>query len=121
MPRKSRSFGALPERGDVVVFRWPGDASQVWVKRVIGSPGDRIALRSGRLSINGDPVGLRADGVGEAEFVTMRRARDATSGAPASMSPASQVNIRAGQLPPAEANGVAYSRIPLNASPNGRA
>jgi drug/metabolite transporter (DMT)-like permease len=32
-----------------------------------------------------------------------------------------QVNIRAGQLPPAEANGVSYLRIPLNALPNGRA
>ena len=61
------------------------------------------------------------DGVGEAEFVTMRRARDATLGAPALMLPALQVNIRAGQLPPAEANGVAYLRIPLNALPNGRA
>src|SRR5947209_2531302 len=33
-----RIFGALPERGDVVVFRWPGDPSQTWVKRVIGLP-----------------------------------------------------------------------------------
>jgi signal peptidase I len=73
LPRTSRLFGALPERGDVVVFRWPGDASQVWVKRVIGLPGDRIALRSGRLSINGDPVGLRADGVGEAETESGRQ------------------------------------------------
>ena len=48
LPRTSRLFGALPERGDVVVFRWPGDASQVRVKRVIGLPGDHIALRSGR-------------------------------------------------------------------------
>ena len=73
LPRTSRLFGALPERGDVVVFRWPGDASQVWVKRVIGLPGDRIALRSGRLSINGHPVGLRADGVGEAETESGRQ------------------------------------------------
>ncbi|MDR7295289.1 glyoxylase-like metal-dependent hydrolase (beta-lactamase superfamily II) [Pelomonas aquatica] len=57
------------------------------------------------------------DGVTEAEFVAMRRARDATLGVPALMLPALQVNIRAGQLPPAEDNGVAYLRIPVNALP----
>ena len=67
-PNTSRIFGALPKRGDVVVFRWPGDRSQVWVKRVIGLPGDRIALRDGRVIINGEPVGLRAAGRGEAEI-----------------------------------------------------
>ena len=60
------------------------------------------------------------DGIGEAEFVAMRQARDATLGAPALMLPALQVNIRAGQLPRAEANGIAYLRIPLNALPNGQ-
>jgi signal peptidase I len=73
LPSTSRLFGALPERGDVVVFRWPGDASQVWVKRVIGLPGDRIALRSGRLWISGQPVSLRADGVGEVETESGRQ------------------------------------------------
>ncbi|KQY81514.1 MBL fold metallo-hydrolase [Pelomonas sp. Root1444] len=57
------------------------------------------------------------DGIGEAEFVAMRRARDATLGVPALMLPALQVNIRAGQLPPAEANGISYLRIPVNALP----
>jgi glyoxylase-like metal-dependent hydrolase (beta-lactamase superfamily II) len=61
------------------------------------------------------------NGVGEAQFVAMRLARDATLGVPALMLAALQVNIRAGQLPPAEANGVSYLRIPLNALPNGRA
>ena len=67
LPGTARIFGALPERGDVVVFRWPGDRSQIWVKRVIALPGDRIALRAGRLSINGQPVELRPDGIGKAE------------------------------------------------------
>ena len=62
-----RVLSALPKRGDVVVFRWPGDRSQVWVKRVIGLPGDRIGLRNGRVSINGTPVGIRSAGVGESE------------------------------------------------------
>ena len=67
LPHTQRLLGALPRRGDVVVFRWPGDRSQVWVKRVVGLPGDRIAMHDGRLWINGAPVGLEADGVGQAE------------------------------------------------------
>jgi signal peptidase I len=66
-PTTSRIWGALPQRGDVVVFRWPGDRGQVWVKRVIGLPGDHIALRDGRVIINGEPVGLKPAGVGRAE------------------------------------------------------
>src|SRR5947208_15524596 len=60
LPTTPRVLAALPKRGDVVVFRWPGDRSQVWVKRVIGLPGDRIEMRSGHLRINGAEVGLRA-------------------------------------------------------------
>ena len=67
LPDSPRVLGALPQRGDVVVFRWPGDRAQIWVKRVVGLPGDRIALRNGRLWINGAPVGLEADGMGQAE------------------------------------------------------
>jgi len=67
LPNSERVFGDVPKRGDVVVFRWPGDRSQVWVKRVIGLPGDRIAMRDGRPVINGTPVGLKSDGTGQAE------------------------------------------------------
>lgn len=55
------------------------------------------------------------DGVSEAEFVAMRTKRDATLEMPTLILPSVQVNIRAGQLPPAEDNGVAYLKIPLNA------
>jgi signal peptidase I len=48
-----RLLGSPPDRGDIVVFRWPGDPSQHWVKRVIGLPGDRIALHGGQVWING--------------------------------------------------------------------
>ncbi|RZJ02630.1 MAG: MBL fold metallo-hydrolase, partial [Haliea sp.] len=48
------------------------------------------------------------DGVSEADFVAMRTARDATLEMTTLILPAIQVNIRAGQLPPAEANGVRY-------------
>jgi len=54
------------------------------------------------------------DGVGEAEFVTMRSARDATLPLPALLIPSVQVNMRAGALPPAEANGVHYLKVPIN-------
>ena len=67
LPDTKRILGALPHRGDVVVFRWPGDRSQIWVKRVVGLPGDRIAMRNGRLWINGAAVGLQADGYGQME------------------------------------------------------
>jgi signal peptidase I len=53
-PNTQRVFSALPKRGDVVVFRWPGDRSQVWVKRVIGLPGDRIGVSHGQVRIDGD-------------------------------------------------------------------
>jgi signal peptidase I len=67
LPETGRVFGGTPKRGDVVVFRWPGDRSQAWVKRVIGLPGDRIQMRQGRLFINGQPAALKPDGIGESE------------------------------------------------------
>jgi len=67
LPNTRRLFGALPQRGDVVVFRWPGDRSQIWVKRVIGLPGDRIALHDGQVWINGKAAPLQPDGAGQAE------------------------------------------------------
>ena len=57
------------------------------------------------------------DGIGEDEFVAMRTARDATLEVPTLILPSIQVNVRAGQLPPPDDNGVAYLRIPLNALP----
>jgi signal peptidase I len=62
-----RLFGETPKRGDVVVFRWPGDTAQAWVKRVVGLPGDRIQMRQGQLFINDHPAALKPDGLGEAE------------------------------------------------------
>ena len=55
------------------------------------------------------------DGVSEAEFVAMRTKRDASLAMPVLILPSVQVNIRAGELPPPEANGVSYLKIPLNA------
>ena len=68
LPRnRPRCSASTPKRGDVVVFRWPGDRSQAWVKRVVGLPGDRIQMRQGQLFINDHAAALKPDGVGEAE------------------------------------------------------
>ena len=66
-PETGRVFEGTPKPGDVVVFRWPGDRSQAWVKRVVGVPGDRIQMRQGQLFVNDRPAELKQDGVGEAE------------------------------------------------------
>ncbi len=49
----------LPDRGDMIVFEYPRDPDQLYLKRVIGVPGDRIELRNGDLVINGQPAELR--------------------------------------------------------------
>ena len=55
------------------------------------------------------------DGISEADFVKMRTERDATLDMPRLILPSIQVNIRAGQMPPAEDNGTVYLKVPLNA------
>ena len=67
LPETGRVFSETPKRGDVVVFRWPGDRSQAWVKRVVGLPGDRIQIRHGQLFINDHAAELKPDGVGQTE------------------------------------------------------
>jgi signal peptidase I len=53
---EGRIFGSLPERGDIVVFRYPGPEEEDYVKRVIGLPSDRIEVRGGAVVLNGRPV-----------------------------------------------------------------
>src|SRR5690242_8675590 len=53
-----RIFGALPSRGDVVVFRVPAERADL-IKRVIGLPGDTVEMREGQLILNGKPVQRR--------------------------------------------------------------
>jgi glyoxylase-like metal-dependent hydrolase (beta-lactamase superfamily II) len=54
------------------------------------------------------------DGIDEPAFTAMRRARDATLAAPTLILPSLQVNIRAGALPPADDDGHAYLKLPIN-------
>ena len=58
-----------PQRGDVMVFRYPKDESVDYIKRVIGLPGDKVSYVNKRLTINGEPVKLEPDG----EFVNKER------------------------------------------------
>jgi hypothetical protein len=54
------------------------------------------------------------EGVNENDYVAMRVARDKTLGMPTLLLPSVQVNVRAGEMPPPEENGVSYLKIPLN-------
>jgi signal peptidase I len=63
---EGRVFNSLPDRGDVVVVRAPGDANVDYIKRVVGLPGDVVQMRAGVLEINGRAV--KKERVGD--FVT---------------------------------------------------
>ncbi len=53
---KGRIWQDLPKRGDVVVFKYPGDNKTDYIKRIVGMPGDKIQVIDGRLHINGTPT-----------------------------------------------------------------
>jgi signal peptidase I len=55
-----------PQRGDVVVFRFPADVSQFYVKRLVGLPGDRVEYQNGIVRINGAPFDSADLGPGHA-------------------------------------------------------
>jgi len=53
---QGRIFSGLPDRGDIVVFRYPGQRDEDFVKRVIGLPGDTVAVRDGVVILNGTAI-----------------------------------------------------------------
>lgn len=75
IPFNGRVLAGEPERGDVVVFRQPRNESVAFIKRVVGLPGDEIAVRRGILHINDTPVtrrhseeGTTTDGISVRKF-----------------------------------------------------
>lgn len=93
---------ALPDETRVFVchdYKAPGRDTYAW-ETTIGQQ------RSANVHIH--------SGIDEQSFVTMREARDATLSMPKLILPSIQVNMCAGNLPPAEDNGVRYLKVPLN-------
>ncbi|HEY3179688.1 MAG TPA: signal peptidase I [Casimicrobiaceae bacterium] len=74
-----------PKRGDVVVFRYPINPTQDFIKRVIGISGDVVEYRDKRLTVNGEPWPQRADGsysyLEGLRFDTLERAFERTDAA----------------------------------------
>ena len=120
----------MPDSGTARVDFPGGDAHTLWlsIQRILNLPDEtRLYLchdyggqgrdfehlstvaeeRRGNIHVN--------DGVCEADFVQMREARDKTLGMPQLILPSLQVNMRAGQLPPADAQGNVYLKLPVNA------
>ena len=96
------------------IFALP-DETRLFVCHDYKAPGrDQFAWETTVGEQRANNVHVRDD-VARAEFVSVREARDAELGMPALILPSLQVNIRAGELPAPDDNGVRYLRIPLNA------
>lgn len=100
--RSIQKLLALPDATRVFLchdYKAPGRDDYVW-ETTIGEERDK---------------NIHLAGKSEDEFVAMRVARDKTLAMPALILPSIQVNIQAGELPPPEANGVRYLKLPINA------
>lgn len=89
------------------------DATRVFVCHDYGPGGREVACETTIGKEKHENIHVR-DGIDEQAFVRMRRERDATLAMPTLLLPAIQVNIRAGELPPAADNGVRYLKLPLD-------
>ena len=94
------------------LFALPGD-TRVFVCHDYAPGGRAYACETSIGAQKADNIHVH-DGIDEGSFVAVRTARDATLPMPALILPAIQVNIRAGQLPEPEDNGVRYLKLPLD-------
>jgi glyoxylase-like metal-dependent hydrolase (beta-lactamase superfamily II) len=100
--RSIRKVLALPPETRLFLchdYKAPGRDEFVWETTVAAQRASNVHVR---------------DGVTEDEYVAMREARDRTLGMPKLIIPSIQVNMRAGDLPEPEDNGVRYLKVPLN-------
>lgn len=58
-------FARAPKRGEVVVFKLPRDERELYVKRIVGLPGDRVQVRGGVVAVNGRPVARAFEGMAQ--------------------------------------------------------
>jgi glyoxylase-like metal-dependent hydrolase (beta-lactamase superfamily II) len=101
--RSIRRLLALPQATRIFLchdYKAPGRDAFAWETTVAEERAKNVHVR---------------DGVSEEGFVAMRQARDKTLDMPALILPSIQVNIQAGELPPAEENGVRYLKLPIDA------
>ena len=87
--------------------------TRLFVCHDYGPGGRAIAWETTVAEQRAQNIHVRA-GVSEPEFVKMRTERDKTLAVPQLLIPSIQVNMRAGELPPPEDNGISYIKIPLN-------
>ncbi len=100
--RSIRRLLSLPDSTRLFLchdYKAPGRGDYVWETTVEAERRENVHVH---------------DGITEDAFVAMRTARDATLGMPKLILPSVQVNIRAGHLPPPDANGTRYLKLPLN-------
>ena len=120
----------MPDSGTARVDFPGGDASTLYqsIKRILDQPAEQRLFMCHDYCPNGRGMEYEStveqerlanihvnDTISEAEFVLMREARDATLDMPRLILPSLQVNMRGGQLPTAEDNGMVYLKLPVNA------
>lgn len=121
----------MPDFGSARVDFPGGDAATLFqsIQRIFGLPGEtRLFMCHDYKAPGRDEYAWETtvaeqrlnnihvhDGVSEQEFIEFRTRRDAGLGMPKLILPSIQVNIRAGELPPADDNGVVYLKLPVNA------